>query len=385
MTEVLRDCVWPLVLQIAENHGIQPYGPLDSRAGTGKRTYHTIKINEATGEMSHRITFGKGMVQSKFSKYSALGWLSAQEILEKGYYAGEITLTNVLSHTILHEAAHALQRMAGERVKGEVHNPQFYQWLDRLSDVGAHLCHKALIDCCERRNLSLEFDSSEESVPEAIPREKIEKGEYYTAELTSGEYITALVTRINTKTVTARTDTGMVYRLPFRMIRKAAEKPVSTGLLKPDVAKPQKSERSENETGRFVGQYFFLSGDFVAPFRYQGKHFQSVVHLYAWLLAKSLKNEFAMKRLLKTEDPHSIKDVLNSMSDSVAALPEEIKAKALKRALWEKFANPVLQKRLVGTEPLALTHTDEEVHPDLGTQLTALRSYLIRNQAVDAG
>lgn len=106
---------------------------LRTRIGSGRATWH--RYDPRPDE--HCITIGARMVADKAQPALCGGWLSAREILGRGYFEGGLSELNLLAHGCCHEFAHLLQTRAGGRRKGEVHNAAFYQWLDRLHSAGA--------------------------------------------------------------------------------------------------------------------------------------------------------------------------------------------------------------------------------------------------------
>lgn len=96
-----------------------------AKAGKGKSTYHRAQSG------NHKLTFGPGMVGEKANGKGA-AWLSAREIKRYRFYNGDQSVSSLLAHTILHEFAHAIQTLRGERLRGSVHNPAFYRILTDL-------------------------------------------------------------------------------------------------------------------------------------------------------------------------------------------------------------------------------------------------------------
>jgi len=379
MVKVLKDTVWPAVLQLAEHHDLEPFGPLNPKVGRGKSTYHKITIDEESGDMAHRIIFGKDMVMSKFSERQAGNWLSTHEIREKGYFGGEVTLAHLLSHTILHESAHAIQRMAGERVKGEVHNPQFYRWLDLLSDLAGHECLEDLVQRCRQKALSLEFDKRLDPPDEIITRDQVAVGDLYEATLTSGETVTVAVQKVNRKTVTGRTEGGLICRLQFTSLRKkSGSKPAPAPTPARPTAPPVQLPGGDIKSPitEFIGSTYFLSCDFYCPVNFHSHWFYSGKHLYYWLLATRIRDQSVKGRIEQTHSLEALDAILADYRLEFEALSEELKIRALKRTIWEKFQNKALQKRLMETGERPLEPTDKEIHPALGRQLMALRAHL---------
>jgi hypothetical protein len=104
-----------------------------TRAGNGRRTYHAKKGN------MHTLTFGIKLIDDHFSG-DVRGWKHLLEITDYGFFGGLINTATAISHIILHEYAHALQKNAGLRVAGSVHNRAFYLILRDL-----HARHGAFV------------------------------------------------------------------------------------------------------------------------------------------------------------------------------------------------------------------------------------------------
>jgi predicted thioesterase len=120
-----------------------------ARAGRGAKTYH-----QKDGAQ-HMLTFGPRMVSDKVDGDSSR-WLSAREIKRYRYYDGDQTVTSLLAHTILHEFAHALQTLAGERLRGSVHNAAFYRILSDLHSTHGGVVRDTLRETLKRMGLDLD-------------------------------------------------------------------------------------------------------------------------------------------------------------------------------------------------------------------------------------
>jgi len=133
MCHATREILW----QPAEEWvGKQNRGAsLALRVGSGQATYHRYDLRRH----EHLITYGQHMVAAKHQPMAAEGWLSTREIRRRAYFAGEVSVLNLLAHTCCHEFAHLLQHCAGQRYYGSVHNRHFYQVLDELHNTGAAL------------------------------------------------------------------------------------------------------------------------------------------------------------------------------------------------------------------------------------------------------
>jgi predicted NAD-dependent protein-ADP-ribosyltransferase YbiA (DUF1768 family) len=387
MSDVLKETVWPKVLFIAEQTDLEPHGPLRIKVGTGKRTYHTVKTDEATNKKYHQIVFGKKMVLDKFSKTKAGNWLSGSEILHKGYFEGVLSLPNLLAHTILHEAAHGLQVMAGDRVRGEVHTEIFYSWLDILSNACAEQCLDELRKKASAKKIELEFDSSLDDIETPLSSEDLAIGDKVIVIDRHGERLAAEITKINKKTVTVKAKGEVIIRAPYAFLRPYDES-VDNGLSSSSRGEkpPQsKAHTPASETGEFLGKYYFLSSEFTSPIQYKGRVFQTAKHLYFWLLSLKLANPWLSEQIHNAATIARLDSIITNATPEFSGIDEEVRIKALKRTLWEKFANGALQRKLIESYGIELTHHEKEIHNDLGKQLMALREYLVSNVQEKAG
>lgn len=155
----------PTIPDWARAHGADPLQngrPIRPiiRVGSGRATHHRHDLR--SGE--HWITFGTKMVADKLTPEACGSWLSTREILDRGYFGGQVSVANLLAHTGCHEFAHFLQTLAGARRRGSVHNAAFYRILNSLHDSGvADRFRQALIELARRRGLPLA------TVPVAMP------------------------------------------------------------------------------------------------------------------------------------------------------------------------------------------------------------------------
>lgn len=96
------------------------------------------------------------MVASKSNPDKLCKWLTSQEVHERRYFDGELTLLNVLSNCIAHEFAHFVQNILGWRYDGSVHNREFYKILDRIHANGeGDKIRAALHERCMRNAIDL--------------------------------------------------------------------------------------------------------------------------------------------------------------------------------------------------------------------------------------
>lgn len=143
--------LWEPRLAWAKNR--DPSVSLEVRVGTGKRTY-VSHSHHLKGPM--KLVYGKKMVQSKADPRQLCAWLSAREIVDRGYFGGEVNLLNSLSHTIVHEFGHVVQVLTGQRYAGSVHNPGFYAILDKAHGNGhAERLRNMLHERCLSRGIDL--------------------------------------------------------------------------------------------------------------------------------------------------------------------------------------------------------------------------------------
>lgn len=99
---------------------------MTTRTGHGAATYCRTQGHNCL------LTFGWKMVAEKFDRQRVGHWLTAREILERGYFDGELAVDTVLAQTVLHEFAHVLTHLNSVRRRGSVHNTAFYRELDAL-------------------------------------------------------------------------------------------------------------------------------------------------------------------------------------------------------------------------------------------------------------
>lgn len=126
-----------------------------TRVGSGRATY--CKHHRTNCEMT--ITYGKKMIASKLNPAEATHWLSYREIIKRNYFDGDTSLSNLLSHTICHEFAHAIQQIQGLVYKGSIHNEYFYTILDQLHQSSlANNVKQELRRLCEQHSINLTYN-----------------------------------------------------------------------------------------------------------------------------------------------------------------------------------------------------------------------------------
>ncbi len=163
MCSVTEELLWqPAASWI---RGRSPGGSLQCRVGSGQATYH--RYDSRTRQ--HQITYGVRMIMAKQQAESAIGWLSSREILQRGYFGGELTTLNLLAHTCCHEFAHLLQHSAGKRFHGSVHNHHFYEILDQLHESGgASAARDYLAELSRQQGLPLPHELFEIVQPQQL-------------------------------------------------------------------------------------------------------------------------------------------------------------------------------------------------------------------------
>lgn len=139
-----------LVSKITSQWGWGRFNTVDVkvRHGSGKatnaKTYYNI--GRAT------ITYGSKMIQDKRRKANGSGWTTGREVVTMGFYNGELTYTNLIAHTVLHEVAHVVNCITTNNT-GRPHGPSFYRVLRQLhKDFGA-LVKQTVISHAGHENL----------------------------------------------------------------------------------------------------------------------------------------------------------------------------------------------------------------------------------------
>ncbi len=209
MGETTVDVLWELYGD--EGRAEKPSATLTVRVADGRATNHRLQ-----GASRHVISYGWRMVQDKAASSSrAATWLSAREIAGRRFFGGELTLLNLLAHTVCHEFAHLLQVVDGERRYRSVHNRGFYRRLEQLhADGAADLVRDHLRDRAAAAGLALEW--SEEPVgrapaPRVLPTrprarfDGLRIGQRVSFQH-DGSRISGRVKRINRRTVTVVPD-----------------------------------------------------------------------------------------------------------------------------------------------------------------------------------
>lgn len=207
---------------------------LDFVAGRGRRTSHKKRGTK------HIITYGVKAVVSKMqSKQIASRWLSGREIVDMGFFGGELTLKNSLIHTIIHEYAHYLQVLEGGRTKNSIHNCYFYSVVRRLYDDGLavelsayfdnnpvlkELCFKDVINSDIAPN-----DNTDIYSPQTVNKGDVVKFDA-TFKMLGVVEVEGAVKRANTKTVSVSIKNPLDkfmeldYRVPYHLIKSKNKK-----------------------------------------------------------------------------------------------------------------------------------------------------------------
>lgn len=153
MCKITEEMLWRPRKSWALKHN--PTASLRIRVGNGKATYLSSNRDLAKGA-NMTLTYGVMMVASKTNPDKMGKWLTAREIKQRGYFGGELTLLNVLAHTMAHEFGHFVQVILGRSYSGSVHNPEFYNILDRIHSGGeANKIREALHEHCMQLNIDL--------------------------------------------------------------------------------------------------------------------------------------------------------------------------------------------------------------------------------------
>ncbi len=171
------------------------------RVGAGEATYY-----RSLGHHRHLINYGLKMVASKHNPEIAAQWRTGREILQRGYFDGELSLSGLLAHTCCHEFSHALQSINGWIRRGSIHNPQFYRIVDSIHAAGVAQQVRDFIELrAEKDGLAVAFspESSDSESSLCLQAPAFEPGELVSFEY-RGEAIVGKVVRINRKTVNVK-------------------------------------------------------------------------------------------------------------------------------------------------------------------------------------
>lgn len=219
MCQATRSLLWEP--NLPGIHARQPNARLELRMGWGRATHHRCRPADGW----HSITFGVQMIASKQNPAERLLWLSAREILRRGYgntpTGSAPGMASLLSHTCCHEFAHLLQTLNQGRRRGEVHNAAFYHHLDALHHTGqAGRIREFLLQSAQQHQLIL--DDAPSPIPIAtIPALPWRKGDIV-AFGTARQPLVGCIVRINQRTCTIEGRQhcqGLGYRVPHALLR----------------------------------------------------------------------------------------------------------------------------------------------------------------------
>jgi hypothetical protein len=153
MCKVTNDLLWKPRINWAIKHNST--ADLTIRVGSGNKTYVSHKRDSAKNA-SMTLTYGAKMVADKMDPDRMAIWRTSREVFERKYYGGQLTLLNVLGHTMAHEFGHFVQVILGRRYSGSVHNEEFYTILDRIHASGeGDAIRDALYSECMKHSIDL--------------------------------------------------------------------------------------------------------------------------------------------------------------------------------------------------------------------------------------
>lgn len=206
MCDLTREILWEPRRQWALAR--RPDGELILRIGSGRAT--CVK-HQRDGKGPLRLTYGVKMIASKTDPRMLCKWRSGKEIIERGYFGGELTLLNVLAHTVVHEFGHVVQVLMGARAPGSSHSPEFYQILDKAHRNGhADRIRSRLHDACLQRGIDLASISYSSDAPpppigSGVTMQDLSVGHtVYLREIDFLKYNPLVVTKKNRKTIALR-------------------------------------------------------------------------------------------------------------------------------------------------------------------------------------
>lgn len=162
------------------------------------------------------------MIASKFKAHEIHDWLTSREISRYKYFDGEITLLNVLTHTICHEFSHFIQQIHGQSFRGSIHNSYFYTILDSFySNFTADKVRSELAIRCQQKQIQLEFDNSKLPLSIQTHYQKDDKISFQHGNKTRH----GVITNVNRKTVTVVTTDKLfrrqLWRVPYSHLIKS--------------------------------------------------------------------------------------------------------------------------------------------------------------------
>ena len=175
---------------------------LNVRVGRGAATNYKHRKRE--------ITYGVLMLESKLTLKSAEKWTTGKEILKRNYFNSDFTYQNLLIATILHEYAHFIQRLHGQRPYGEMHNDYFYKILDLLHE------REGLIEKLrEYLEKSVEFKNANfTNIDTTYSKSEVMKYDFLSFSKEEG-VVNAKIVKLNPKRILVCSKDGITFNLPY--------------------------------------------------------------------------------------------------------------------------------------------------------------------------
>lgn len=216
MIEVTKNVMWEPRLAWMSSKVTNP--TLSLRVGSGEST-HVSTRSDKPGLFV--LTYGAGMVKSKMDPTLMAHWLTSKEIVERGYFNGELNLLNCLTHTIIHEFSHVIQLATSKRRPGSVHNREFYAICDLAHANGHADVVRGALDAA-LRPLSYDLSSIQPAnLPSQLSAETVHIGQtYYLSKKNtkvSGPLV--VVSKARTRAL-VRTTNGCRYHVHFTSLQK---------------------------------------------------------------------------------------------------------------------------------------------------------------------
>ena len=200
-------------ISITKNNPVK----FSTRIGSGRATY--CKYHRINCEMI--INYGKKMIASKLNPDEAMHWLSYREIIKRNYFDGDTSLSNLLSHTICHEFAHASQQIQGLVYKGSIHNEHFYRILDQLHESNrANDVKRELERLCQQHSIKLAYNQPSVATTDALtPSFRLNDTIQFKHR---NKLISARIIKINSKTFTVESKglfKTILWRVPKHQVQ----------------------------------------------------------------------------------------------------------------------------------------------------------------------
>lgn len=155
LAQILCDITTDVLWEGTKNWVLEknPNASFRARVGSGNKTYC-----QSDGHGNFVITMGREMIFRQYDPNDARFWTHGKEIVDRGYFSGELDLPQLLAQVTCHEYAHLVQVIKGWRYNGAMHPPEFYRVLDRMHDGGtADFVLAEVETCCQSANIPLEF------------------------------------------------------------------------------------------------------------------------------------------------------------------------------------------------------------------------------------